>query len=82
MDDHELAEFINALTGIAKEFGTHQSLRERIAQVVVPKINALRAAAKNHEYCMGVGDGSGNLFVYGDEASIKAARALIFKDTK
>jgi hypothetical protein len=39
--------------------------------------------AEAHDYrkmnCMGVGDGSGKLFVYGDYDSIKAAQALIFR---
>lgn len=32
--DHEVAELVNQLTGIAKEFHDHQSLRQRISQVV------------------------------------------------
>jgi hypothetical protein len=34
--DHEIAALVNQLTSIAKEFHSHQSLRERVAQLVRP----------------------------------------------
>jgi len=36
LQDHQIAQTVNALTAIAKEYGHTQQLRERIAHVVVP----------------------------------------------
>ena len=35
MKDHEIKEIVNALTSIAKNYHDHQSLRERIAHIIV-----------------------------------------------
>lgn len=43
MKDNELREFVNELTQIALTFNAHDSLRERIAEVVVPKIKLLNS---------------------------------------
>jgi hypothetical protein len=40
MRDHEIAELVNNLTEIAREFHWHQSLRDRISRVVVPAIKS------------------------------------------
>lgn len=34
MKDHEIAQFVNGLTTIAREYGQTQQLRERISQLV------------------------------------------------
>lgn len=36
MKDHEIAQLVNDLTQVAREFGATQQLRERIAAVIVP----------------------------------------------
>lgn len=50
------------------------------------KINALLAALEELKAktstCMGVGNGSGNLFVYGDYDSIKAAQRIVLESEK
>lgn len=50
------------------------------------KINALLAALEELKAktstCMGVGNGSGNLFVYGDYDSIKAAQRIVLEGEK
>jgi len=38
MKDHEIAELVNKLTAISREFHDHQSLRDRISRVLVPAI--------------------------------------------
>jgi hypothetical protein len=43
--DHEIAQLVNALRDTAVQFHDHDSLRERIAHLVVPAINRLRAQA-------------------------------------
>lgn len=49
---------------------------------LLTKTEAERDDAIAHDYrklmCMGVGDGSGSLFVYGDYESIKAAQSRVF----
>jgi hypothetical protein len=39
MKEHEIRELVNKMRDIAKQFYAHQSLRERIAQVLVPVLN-------------------------------------------
>jgi hypothetical protein len=39
MKDHEIAQLVNELTMIAKQFHDHQSLRQRISNTI---INALK----------------------------------------
>jgi hypothetical protein len=36
LKDHQIAQTVNALTTIAREYGGTEQLRERIAQVIVP----------------------------------------------
>ena len=36
LKDHQIAQTVNALTIIAREYGQTQQLRERIAQAIVP----------------------------------------------
>ena len=43
---------------------------------LISEVERLRAITST---CMGVGDGSGNLFVHGDYDSIKAAQAIVFR---
>jgi len=43
MKDHEIAQLVNELTKIATQFHDHQSLRQRISQVVN---NALKQKSK------------------------------------
>ena len=43
MKDHEIRELINTLTAIAKAHGETQQLRQRIHEVIVPKIKAMNA---------------------------------------
>lgn len=40
MKDHEISELVTTLANIAKEFGTHQSIRQRLHNVLVPIINS------------------------------------------
>lgn len=42
MKDHEIAELVNKLTAISREFHCHDSLRARISAVVVPVIESNR----------------------------------------
>ena len=39
MKDHEIAELVNKLTAISREFHDHQSLRARISRTIVPAIS-------------------------------------------
>ena len=39
----------------------------------------IAALRKKTQICMGVGDGAGNLFVYGDHESIKAAQNIVLR---
>jgi hypothetical protein len=34
--DHQIAQTVNALATVAREYGDTQQLRERIAQIIVP----------------------------------------------
>lgn len=49
MKDHEKRELVNSLTVIAKQYGSTQQLRERIAHCVLPALNA--AALDEREAC-------------------------------
>ena len=40
LKDHEIAELVNKLTAIAREFYDHQSLRDRMSRAVVPAIKS------------------------------------------
>lgn len=53
--------------------------REEPAAVAVPEGEQLKALKAKTACCMGVGNGDGNLFVYGDYDSIKAAQALVLR---
>ncbi|WP_133248213.1 hypothetical protein [Comamonas sp. JNW] len=53
--------------------------REEPAAVAVPVNEQLKALKAKTACCMGVGNGDGNLFVYGDYDSIKAAQALVLR---
>ena len=44
MKDHEIAQLVNQLRDIAVEFHGHQSLRDRIARVVVPVVKGQDSA--------------------------------------
>jgi hypothetical protein len=45
MKDHEIAQTVNQLRDIAREYGQTQQLRERIAAVVVPLLSGRQPAA-------------------------------------
>ena len=52
MKDHEIAELVNTLWNISKDYGHTGSLRQRISNVIVPAIrktqrDALLEAAEN-----------------------------------
>lgn len=49
------------------------------AAEAVPEDEQLKALKAKTACCMGVGNGDGNLFVYGDYDSIKAAQALVLR---
>lgn len=62
MKDHEIAKLVNDLREVAIEFHGAQQLRERIAQLVVPAIDRLKAERNDRqakidmlmlEYCPG-----------------------------
>lgn len=36
MKDHEIAKLVSELAAIAREYGTHQSIRQRISNLLVP----------------------------------------------
>jgi hypothetical protein len=62
MKDHEIAELVNTLWSISKDYGHTGSLRQRISNVIVPAIrkaqcDALLEAAENDvfEYAMAHG---------------------------
>jgi hypothetical protein len=38
MKDHEIRELINELTKVAREYSATAQLRERIAQIILPKL--------------------------------------------
>ncbi len=40
MKDHKIAELVNKLTAISKEFHDHDSLRERISRAIVSTIKS------------------------------------------
>lgn len=42
MKDHEITQTVNVLRDIAVKFHDHQSLRERIAQVIVDPLKRIR----------------------------------------
>lgn len=42
MKDHEKRELVNALRDCAVEFHSHQSLRERLAHIVLPALTTLK----------------------------------------
>lgn len=44
--DHEIAQAVNALRDVAREFHAHDSLRERIAHVAVPLMKRAAPAAQ------------------------------------
>ena len=52
LKDHQIAAMVNSLRDIARQFHGHDSLRERIANVLVP---ALKAEAKTDVRCEGCG---------------------------
>lgn len=71
MKDHQIAALVNSLRDIARQFHGHGSLRERIANVLVP---ALKAEAKTDEM--------GPLFVKGALSGIVEAQVRDLWPTK
>ena len=39
MKDHEIAELVNKLTSVAREFHSHRQLRSRISRLVVEAVS-------------------------------------------
>lgn len=50
-DDRRIADTVNAARDIAIKFHDHQSLRERLAAVLVPVLRASQQAAETKGYC-------------------------------
>lgn len=46
MKDHEIAQVVNTLRDLALQYHSHQSLRERIAYVIVPLLRAVQVEPK------------------------------------
>ncbi len=42
MKDHEIALIVNELRSIATKFHSHQSLRERLANLIVPHLKEVK----------------------------------------
>lgn len=57
MKDHELRQYINDLTQVAKDFGQTQQLRERIAILVKEIVAVEREYAMDEGYDHGYNDG-------------------------
>ena len=38
LKDHEIAEIVNTITQVAREFHDFQSLRDRISKIIVPPL--------------------------------------------
>lgn len=49
MKDHEIAQLVNELTSVFKEFHNHQSLRERIKKVVVAAVKPTQVQGPSPE---------------------------------
>lgn len=57
MKDHEIAELVNRLTHIAREYGQTQQLRERIAHEIRPLCTLLEDDGLTIAYMAGYHDG-------------------------
>lgn len=74
--DEQIAE-IEALC--RKEVGLHKNYPQSTILALIARLRAAEAKARMK---IGVGDGSGNLFVHGDYDSIKAVQSIIFENEK
>jgi hypothetical protein len=82
MKDHEIAQTVNQLRDIAREYGQTQQLRERIAAVVVPLLSGRQPAAiANQCTCKGVLGHSRQCAMF-DESMMRIAAPLANEASK